>query len=106
MTVALLPATKAIFGKNKATVAEVADTWRNSTIQVMLNNKGKMRFVVGYGIEPGNNYDKYFYAHHDQTGAGLGLFQEINRILVDKDGKIVSDPGNFQGHSAAVLVYK
>ncbi len=102
-TTALLPATMALFGKNKATLQEAATIWKNSTVQIMENESGKLRFVIGYGHSEG--YVKTFCAHHDQTGARLGAFHEVGRALIGADGAIIDQSGNVP-ESAPILVYK
>lgn len=108
--VALLPATRCLFEKNKVTVAEIATVWKGCTIQVMdctgSNGKTNVRFVVGYGA---GGYDKSFNAKHDQTWASIGHFEQFGEIHLDKDGNIVYeqvDEGRRMPESAPVLVYK
>lgn len=108
--VALLPATRCLFNKNKATVAEIATVWTGSTIQVMdctgSNGKTAVRFVVGYGH---GGYDKSFDAKHDQTWASIGRFEQFGEIHLDQDGNVIYeqvDEGRSIPASAPVLVYK
>ena len=106
-TTALLPATMALFGKKKATPHEAATVWKNSTIQVMLNESGKMRFVIGSGKPEG--YQAHFYAHHDQTGARLGSFEQIGTMTINQYGNITAVDGpseEFLSVAAPILVYK
>lgn len=101
-TTALLPATMALFGKKKATLQEVATIWKNSTVQVMENESGKLRFVIGYGH---SDYAKTFCAHHDQTGARIGCFREVGLVRISGQGAVQFQSGNVPT-SAPILVYK
>ncbi len=105
---ALLPATRIMFNKNKATLAEIASVWAPCTVQVMdreHNGEVATRFVVGSGH---GGYDRQFYARHDQTSAKLGEFTQFAEVHINAEGNIVKLKIGDRPipATAPVLVYK
>lgn len=114
-TEALLPATKALWNKNKVGIDDIAKQWGKGkyTVQVAhvhgsewerdRGGKPKLRFVVGSGH---GGYDDKFHAHHDQTGAKAGYHHIVNNVHIE-DGKVVHQDNDLHvNDKAAVHVYK
>lgn len=116
---AILPATRALFNKNKVSIHDIANEpdWNEHELSVQIahvhkshweakhGNKPKVHFIVGYGHtkEPVGHE---FTAHHDQTGAKLGHHTVVNVVHL-KGGKIVHKANDLHiDDKAAVHVYK
>jgi hypothetical protein len=114
-TVALLPATMALFDRKKGTIADIAGVWGDRetgcTVQVMELDRvqGRYRFVVGSGVDNGEKsfYDPEFDAHHDQNFSTLGHLIEVGRVCI-KNGEVISNTfgDRINTTSAPIWVYK
>lgn len=106
---ALLPATRALFNKNKVTVDDINHQWNDNkhTIQVTHHNgnPNKPRFIVGFGhMEHKDNH--VIHGKHDQNFSDLGHHHVINTIHVE-NGKIVKSHKPVDNSiKAPILVYK
>ena len=106
MSTSLLPAMCLFPGKKKATLEQCAEVWAPCTIQVMLTENDKPRFVVGSGH---GGYDSVLEVRHDQTGARMGTFRQIGEVHFDQEGKQILKmqlKGAVIPEAASVLVYK
>lgn len=115
-TNALLPATSTLWGKNKVSVKEIAesDVWPEGGYTVIMTVKdgsmGKPYFLITHDTGP--HMDQHYplkktvEAHHDQTGRKLGSFTIVNRAEVNKGGKVTMLNTAFADAKAPVLVYK
>lgn len=102
----LLPATQALWSKNKVTLKEVGEQWAKCTVYVA-DNKGTPKFLCSSGggfadVAVGSSKEGY----HDQTFRQMGTFKILN-IVELKDGKIVKQENDKHVEDKlAVLVFK
>lgn len=109
---ALLPATRTLLGKNKASVDDIIKQEYEmkmstpSTLYIASNGADKFAFLGsggdGIGIKVGDRNE----AHHDQTGARLGAFTIVN-IITYKHGEVIKSVNDkFLDIKAQFYVFK
>lgn len=111
-SIALLPASQAVFNKNKVSVQEIASEWKDGIIQVMeLVNyyTGRTRQIFAVTCGHSDETGKTGEAHHDQTLIRLGKFKIIHCIPVHNGVVDDSNPLSYYHYKNVklpVYVYK
>lgn len=117
-TTALLPATRALWNKNKVGVSDIANHpgWKEHkmTVQVAhvypsssgsrFGDSHKVAFVVGSGHTKSG--EAAFDAHHDQTFDKLGHHEIVNTIHLHNGEIVHKDNDLHLNDKAPVRVYK
>ncbi len=80
ISLAILPAAQALFGKLKVDITEIAKEWGTGTVVVCEKKNGSLQFIGSCAGDVGYAIGESYSAHHDQTGRDMGYLKVVNVV--------------------------